>query len=501
MSSGFPTHNLTPELAEKQKEIIALAKSYGLSFFPIKFLLVSPKELNAVAAQGGFPARIPHWTNGMEFENVHKKYQYGASKIYELVINTNPVYAYLLLTNPLVDQKLVMAHVCGHADFFLNNCWFSKTDRDMLNQMANNASRVRRIALNKGDIKVEEFLDVCYSLQNLVDPYQDHIKRQYPVKDEDEDDDAEEVPRLRAKEYMDPYINSKDYLASEKAKIKARKEQEKNFPVSPDRDVLGFLCEHSEHLEPWQRHVLAMVREESYYFAPQMMTKIMNEGWASYWHSKMMTKHLAEDKDIIDYCERHASTISQGQSINPYRIGLLLYKDIEDRWNKGRFGQEWEDCDDAAKRANWDKELGLGKEKIFQVRKTHNDLTFIDEFLTEDFCRENELFAFRKVPEVGGTETTHEFKQVKTQFLQMLTNAGQPIIQVVDGNYQNRGELYLEHVHDGLELEQDKGKATLENLFAVWGRPCHVETLMDGQTTLWSYDGKEHQKTAIIIEE
>jgi stage V sporulation protein R len=124
--------NLTPELARHHEEIRELAKDYGLDFYETIFEVVDAEELNMIASYGGFPTRYPHWRFGMEYEQLSKGYQYGLSKIYELVINNDPCYAYLMRSNSLMDQKLVMAHVYGHCDFFKNNYWFSKTDRKMM---------------------------------------------------------------------------------------------------------------------------------------------------------------------------------------------------------------------------------------------------------------------------------------------------------------------------------------------------------------------------------
>ncbi len=116
--------NLTPELEKARAYICKVAESYGLDCFETVFELITYKQMNQIAAYGGFPVRYPHWRFGMEYEHLSKSYEYGLSKIYELVINTDPCYAYLLEGNMLVDQKLVMAHVFGHCDFFKNNEWF-----------------------------------------------------------------------------------------------------------------------------------------------------------------------------------------------------------------------------------------------------------------------------------------------------------------------------------------------------------------------------------------
>ena len=174
--------NLTPELAAERDRIRKIAESYGLDFFETIFELVDYDELNEVAAYGGFPRRYPYWRFGMEYEQLAKSYEYGLSKIYELVINNDPCYAYLMRSNMLVDQKLVMAHVYGHCDFFKNNMWFSHTNRKMVDQMANHGTRIQRYVEAYGFDVVEEFLDVAASLDNLIDHHVVYRHEKVPDK-------------------------------------------------------------------------------------------------------------------------------------------------------------------------------------------------------------------------------------------------------------------------------------------------------------------------------
>src|SRR5205085_5082167 len=161
----------------EQEKIEKIAAEEGLDFFPIIFEILTYDQMNEIAAYGGFPNRYPHWRFGMEYEQLAKSYEYGLSKIYEMVINTSPAYAYLLEGNSLVDQKLVMAHVCAHVDFFKNNYFFSKTNRKMIDGMANHAARVRRHMARHGQDTVEDFIDTCLSLENLIDPMSAYITR------------------------------------------------------------------------------------------------------------------------------------------------------------------------------------------------------------------------------------------------------------------------------------------------------------------------------------
>lgn len=485
-----------------QVEVEAYARGHGLDFFPTVFEVVDFDQLNEVAAYGGFPNRYPHWRFGMEYQQLAKGYAYGLQKIYELVINNDPCYAYLMKSNAPTDQKLVMAHVYGHCDFFKNNYWFSQTSRKMMDEMANHGNRVRRHMDRVGVEEVETFIDACLSLENLIDIHSPFIRRSQAAAKTDWSTQAEEhfdaarPGRLPAKAYLDSFVNPPQALAAEADRLRREQEEvERRFPTEPARDVLQFLLEHAP-LKNWQLDVLSIIREESYYFAPQAQTKIMNEGWASYWHSTIMTQQGLTSAEVVDYCDHHSGTLatSPGQ-LNPYKLGIELFRDIEDRWNKGRFGREYEACDDLAKRRRWNTGANQGRQKIFEVRRVHNDLTFIDEFLTLDFCREHKLFSFGYNPQSHYYEVeSREFPKIKQRLLFSLTNRGCPEIVVRDANYKNRAELFLEHRFHGVELKLGEARDTLVNLHQIWARPVHLETLVGGQTTVLSFDGSEHKQ-------
>ncbi len=490
------TTRLTPELQRIQKIVEEHGRTLGLDFFPVHFELLDWNEINAVAAYTGIPSRYPHWRFGMEYDRLAKGSTYGLQKIYELVINSNPSYAYLMRSNSIVDQKLVMAHVLGHVDFFKNNMWFSKTNRKMVDQMANHGTRIRKYIDRHGIELVEDFLDRCLSIEDLIDPYAPFNERKRKSRGDTQRIGIEErIHRFSSKDYMNRFLNPPDYIEGQREKMKEEKAREKRFPEHPERDILQFLIEHAP-LEPWQADVLSIVREEAYYFAPQRMTKIMNEGWASYWHSTLMTTKLLQDSELIDYADHHSGTMgTQPGVINPYKIGIELFREIEDRWNHGRFGKEYDDCDDLEIKRRWDRATGLGRQKIFEVRRIYNDVSFIEEFLTEDFCHKHKLFVYRFNPRTAQYEIDNrDFGQIKRQFLFMLTNSGLPRIEVVDGNHRNRGELYMVHRHEGVDLQLDLARETLANVGHVWNRPVHLQTAVDGQGKILSYDGKEHQE-------
>ena len=490
--------NLTPELERARVKILKIAESYGLDCFETIFELITYDQINQFAAYGGFPVRYPHWRFGMEYEQLSKSYEYGLSKIYEMVVNTDPCYAYLMEGNRMVDQKLVMAHVYGHCDFFKNNQWFAPTNRKMMDEMANHAVRIRRYIDRYGVEVVEDFIDRILSMENLIDRFAPYVKKGNE-KDKSADQNSSEIARLRVeRDYMDEYINPPAFMKEQKEKAQAEENRSAKFPQRPERDILGFLM-HNAPLKNWQQDVIAIIRDEAYYFAPQGMTKIMNEGWASYWHSKMMTQNIMNDSEIVDFADAHSGTMAMSPNgFNPYKVGIELYRDIEERWNKGQFGKEWNECEDIKERAQWDTKLGKGREKIFEVRRNYNDVTFIDEFLTEEFCVRNKMFVYKFNKRTGKYEVdTRDFPLIKKQLLFQLTNFGQPIIQVEDANFENRGELLLTHTFEGIEMQDNYMRETLRNLQAVWSRPVNLATVVDEKPKLIRYDGQEFKEFEI----
>ena len=388
----------------------------------------------------------------------------------------------------------MFAHVYGHCDFFKNNLWFSPTNRKMVDQMANHGARVRRYIDKVGIDEVETFLDVCLSLENLIDRHSPYIRRPDPTPEPEDLDIPVEVPRLTASRgYLERYINPEEVLAKEKERLETqRKTQDRKFPKEPMLDVVTFLARNAP-LKKWQEDVLNMVISEAYYFAPQGMTKIMNEGWASYWHSTIMTQDALTDAEIVDFAETHSATMAVSPGgINPYKIGIELFRDIEDRWDRGRFGKEYDDCEDLDEKLHWNRRLGHGRDKIFEVRRIHNDVTFLDEFLTPEFCWRQKLFTFEYNKKRQGFEIfSRDFRSIKQKLLGQLTNFGQPFIFAENANFKNRGELLLLHRHDGVDLDQKWGRETLLNVFRIWSRPVHVRTQIEGKPRLWTHDGKE----------
>ncbi|MBU2589166.1 MAG: SpoVR family protein [Nanoarchaeota archaeon] len=513
---------LTKEQNEARKKIEEVAKECGLDFFKTHFFMLDFDQFNRVIANSGFPVRYNHWKFGMEYNQLNKQLGHGFGRVYELVINNNPAIAYVSDTIVPVHQRTIMAHVFAHVDFFKNNYAFKETNKNMINVMANHANTINKYIKTVGEEKVEKFIDACLSLENLIDSESVRIKRRHDKACEEEDN-CENDPncascqgcssgceekdkkistgeefRMKTKyPYMDDFINTPEFLESQRKKIQDEKPKKKTNPPEPERDVLLFILENSEKLTKWQKDVLSIIRDESYYFNPIGVTKIMNEGWASYWHDYMMTeKGLAEDDGIVEYAISNAGILRTNKTrINPYQLGIELFRDIKDRWDKGKHGNEYENEKNFQRRKKWNTQEGKGLEKIFEVRKTRNDLEFIREFMTDDFIRERMLYTFKLDPKdewykIANKDPAH----VRNIFLNQLTNFGEPVIKVLDGNYRNGKELLLMHSFEGRILDVIKTRKTLENLFTLWGRTVYIHSKKsNGNPILHAFNGLEHK--------
>jgi stage V sporulation protein R len=247
------------------------ALNFGLDPFPTHFELV-PATIMYEFASYSLPGRFSHWTHGKAYHRQKMQYDFGLSKIYEMVVNTNPSYAFLMEMNNQLQNTFVAAHVFGHTDFFKNNAYFQHTSRRMIDKVSIHAERIAKYEFDHGKAEVERFLDSVLSIQEHVD-YNLFIR-------DDEPDNKDEKPSTQVTSEYD------DLWGLERKARKAEEEREKRlgkppkFPEKPEKDILQFLMLHAPHLESWQRDIIEIVRTEMLYFVPQMQTKIMNEGWA-----------------------------------------------------------------------------------------------------------------------------------------------------------------------------------------------------------------------------
>ncbi len=451
------------ELEKAIDDITEIAKQFGLDFFPMRYE-ICPADILYQFGAYGMPTRFHHWSFGKQFYKMKLHYDLGLSQIYELVINSNPCYAFLLDTNTLIQNKLIVAHVLAHSDFFKNNYYFQHTRRDMVDSMAATAERIRFYESRYGKETVESFLDAILAIQEHIDP---HVR----IMGKQKENNNLENPPL-------PYADLHPKRKSEEA-------TDKPFPEHPEKDLLLFLQEHSPILHDWQRDILTMIREEMYYFWPQLETKIMNEGWATYWHQRIMRELDLQEDELIEYAKLNAAVVQTSpRSLNPYYLGWKLFEHIEETYNHPAKGQKASPQDQ-------------GREKIFEVRKMDNDTSFIRNYLTKDFVEKEDMFVYEKKENVY--QITHkDYEAVRSQLLLSRTNGGFPYVVVKDGNYKQNGELYLLHRFEGIELDLDHLEHVLQYLFQLWGKTVHLQTKVKGKKMLYSYNGVKHYQRELF---
>lgn len=449
-------------------EITEIAEGFGLDFYPMRYE-ICPAEIIYTFGAYGMPTRFSHWSFGKQFHKMKLHYDLGLSKIYELVINSNPCYAFLLDNNSLVQNKLIVAHVLAHCDFFKNNCRFQNTKRDMVESMSAAAERIKEYEHIHGTKEVESFLDAVLALQEHIDPSLVRSKLSWNLDDEDEYE--EDKPKRHT-----PYD---DLWGMDEPKTREKKKTIKQFPPKPEKDILLFIEAHSRELEPWQRDVLTMLREEMLYFWPQLETKIMNEGWASYWHQRIMRELDLDSSESIEFAKLNAGVVQPSKTgINPYYLGLKIFEDIEERYDHP--------CEELKKAGVTE---GSGRSKMFEVREIESDISFIRNYLTKDFVMREDLYLFQK----QGRDykvIDKEWKAVRDQLVSMRVNGGFPYLTVIDGDYLKNNELYIKHWYEGIELDLKYLEKVLPYLYQLWGRSVHIESVLEGKEVMFSYDGK-----------
>lgn len=460
------------ELHKAIDEITEVALGFGLDFYPMRYE-ICPADIIYTFGAYGMPTRFSHWSFGKQFHRMKLQYDLGLSQIYELVINSNPCYAFLLDTNTLTQNKLIIAHVLAHCDFFKNNVRFSNTRRDMVESMTATAERIAHYEMLYGKDEVEQFLDAVLSIQEHIDPSIVRPSLMYSDYEEEE----KEVSTSKT-----PYDELWNIEQTNKEEIKIRYKKKK-FPPKPEKDLLLFIEMYSTELEEWQRDILTMMREEMLYFWPQLETKIMNEGWASYWHQRIMRELNLRTEETIDYAKLNAGVVQPSKTtINPYYLGIKIFEDIEKRYDNPT-----EEMKRAGVKPN------SGREKIFEVREVESDMSFIRNYLTKDLVKQEDLYLFSK----QGSDyriTTKDYEEIRDQLVSMRVNGGFPYIFVENGDYLRNGELYLVHGYEGMELDPHYLDHVLPYIYQLWGRPVHIRTVVEEKFVLYSYDGKKNTK-------
>jgi stage V sporulation protein R len=535
----------------------------------------------------------------MQYDRQQKQGQFLGGKAFEIVNNDNPAHAFLQESNSLADQKAVITHVEAHADFFANNEWFNlfAKEPNAASMLARHAEIIQGY-MQDPDIErgeVERFIDHILCLEDNIDQHQPYS----PV--ETARDQLEAVEGVEVSEQLEELDLSEEVKRQvfDDEWLDAQDDDEDgvSFPAQPEKDVLGFLRKHgmaydedagkAVEMTDWQAEILEILRREAYYFAPQKMTKVMNEGWAAYWESLMMTgERFAGDDEFVLYSD-HMAQVLGSPGLNPYSLGLELWEYVENTENRrevverllrtegitwrtfhdvvdfeavqdhleppawledvpghlddlepedpridgdalsrardgdidvqkypwkvltyeglaqrhyslvkpqyrgfvSRVGQEelertarymFDDSRyDSVEAALADVDYTRGWERMREIRESHNDVTFLDEFLTQEFVDDNDYFTYEYTHASGDyrvTSTDHE--DVKKKLMLQFTNFGKPTVVVEDGNYKNRNELLLAHQYNGVMIDVNQATDVLERVFELWGRPVNLLTIV-----------------------
>jgi stage V sporulation protein R len=457
-------------------EITEIAKGFGLDFYPMRYE-ICPADIIYTFGAYGMPTRFSHWSFGKQFYKMKLHYDLGLSKIYELVINSDPCYAFLLDTNSLIQNKLIVAHVLAHCDFFKNNARFVNTKRDMVESMAATADRIKHYEHKYGKETVEKFLDAVLAIQEHIDPSLMRPKLAWSIEDGTEEESV--------KKPQSPYDDlwRLDKKQEKKSQLPSMRKRKK-FPPQPEKDLLLFIEEYSRELDEWQRDILTMMREEMLYFWPQLETKIMNEGWASYWHQRILREMDLTSDEAVEFAKLNAGVVQPSRtSINPYYLGLKIFEDIEERYNNPTEEMKRDGV-----------KPGSGREKMFEVREIESDISFLRNYLNKDLVMREDMYLFQK----QGKEykvVDKQWEHVRDQLVSMRVNGGFPYLTVTDGDYLKNGELYLKHGYEGIELDIKYLEKVLPYVYQLWGRSVHMETMVENKAVLFTYDGKTmHRK-------
>lgn len=427
-------------LRKYDDKICELSDGHGLEWFDIQYEVCDYYSMIGHMSYHGMPTHYGHWSFGKRFERTHQMYNLGMEGLpYELIINSDPSIAYLMRENPAYMQILIMAHCVGHSDFFKNSKKFENTrPGSVIQRMRSAKKRIQSYIENPliGIEKVEKFIDSAHAIQ--FQTYRSNIKRK--TKQEHK----ESVVRDLIGQAGLTEINASELDI-----------------FQPEYNILKFIRENAK-LKDWQQDVLEIVESESQYFLPQMKTKIMNEGWASFWHYRICHELDLPSEYHLPILKTHNQVVRPHiGGLNPYHIGFELFKKIEER---------------------------MGIEECFIARETLEDTTFVANYMTEKDCRELGLFTYSKKKYknksskyvIDNISDDSDWKLVKSALIRNIGSNSIPVI-FVDG-VDTGNTLILQHEHDGRDLDLNYADEVVRHISYLWGGEVKFFTVVEGDT-------------------
>ncbi len=459
-----------PDLEGWAKYIEELALDLGLSCYPQEFEISDQAQMLGYMAYSGLPSHYPHWSYGKAYERLKTMYDYGVTGLpYEMVINSNPCLAYLMRDNSLLMQVLTIAHVYGHNDFFKNNFTFRQTRAELAVDLFKvHAKRIRSYIEDPtiGIERVEGVLDSAHAISLQCRRNQSVVKQKGEQQEESQDLENEPVGQ----------------------------------PTAADEDLLLFLRDNNGRLCEWERDLLSIVDEETRYFIPQMETKIMNEGWASYWHKQILDSLDLSADQRMEFMVKHAQVLApHPNGINPYHLGFFVWNALR-IWYDGcvdkgllrRDELDWFDKMriDFEERDSVPPESGqkAGCEILFEVRETDRDASFLRRFLTPAVMRELDLFQHESQKSTGNgrvvtkTSSPEHWRDIKQTLVNSVGVGSLPVIKVENSSHGGNSTLLLRHYHDGRDLDLGSAEKTLAHVSRLWSNSVVLETELEGKS-------------------
>jgi stage V sporulation protein R len=442
-------------LAQYTPKIEKLELDNGIDYHPVDFELV-PNTFMMEVAVYGLPVRMPHWSFGVRYIYKYVQHRMGSSRIFEVVFPGNPNRAYLVTANALAENTLVTAHVLGHADFSKNNSLFSRMSaqvgESIVDQAAERAHAIEEAIAEHGQQRVEEVLDAALALEQHIDVDQPLQRPPYPKY-------TRHKPHARRTGFAERFAA---LPGEEPVENDSKEPQRARIPPHPESDLLWFIARYSPELEDWERDIFLAVREESFYFYPVFACQIMNEGWASYWHARLLREadflpnqiYLDAIKSHSDVVRPYAGEDGVSLSVNPYHVGFAMWERIV-------------------------RDQGL--DAALRIRTEEDDFSFVRNYLDEELADELQLFGFTHRRTRSGDEhikvEERDINMLREHLIAPKFNFSAPRVQAVEIGVDGSLTLAHEHATDGRGLDLERARRVLDYVHKVWRRPVRLRTV------------------------
>jgi stage V sporulation protein R len=447
--------DMNERLQDYGKRVESLAKSIGLDYHPVDFELVPSSFMNEVAIYG-LPIRMPHWSFGVRYIHQLIRQSMGHSRIFEVMFPGNPCHGYLVNTNTLAENTLVTAHVLGHADFAKNNHLFARfaemSGTNIVEHAAAQAHRIEEAVKTRGQQRVEALLDAALALEPHVDLDQELHR---PLYSKDKPTAAQQTKDAA----RDPFTARFRHLPGEGAPAEAQREHKSTpVPPRPESDLLWFIAHYGPELEDWERDVFLAVRHEAFYFYPVFACNIMNEGWATYWHARLLREADFLPEDLyLDAVTCHSNVVrpfageqQAALAINPYHVGFSMWERIVEK---------------------------DGLERAREIRRDEDDFGFIRNYLDQEMAEKLGLFVYEAKNDDGIKIAARDVNKIREAILAPKFNYGAPRICVQE--MKTDGTLVLRHDHeaDGRGLDLERASRVLQYVHRAWRRGVTLQTV------------------------